>query len=275
MHLLSRLSLMRCRIRCCPGGFTSYILDRNSSATGYGISLDVEKGGHPFHLEKYHRARFQLLFADLTYFQLGPSVDSNPMLKPLPFRLKPRSFHLVVLDGHQLRTHKGARGWDIDRLLISQLILALEAVRDGGTIVIKLSRLGHDRTAKVLCMLDMVCGSLSTCKPESMHAIRGTFYAIAKEVGQGADAARLPAIIEGLRELWFELTFGGENGGGRFMLESDLDFVISKEELIDHYLDRLIELGRGVWMTQARALHRFLQRKGIVVDDVVLPAVHD
>jgi hypothetical protein len=202
-------------------------------------------------------------------------MTRDPMLKPFPYQIKPRSCHLVILDGHQLRTQEGARRWDYDRLLISQLILGLEAVKHGGTIVLKLSRPARDCTAKVLCMLDMVCGSLLTCKPQTMHTIRGTFYAIAKEAGHGTDAVRLPAIIEGLRKLWFELTFGGENGSGRFMLESDLDFVITTDELIDHYLTRLIELGRGVWMIQAKALRCFLQKRGVVVDDVVLPSVHD
>jgi hypothetical protein len=256
---------------CCPGGFTSYILDRNPSATGYGISLDVEKGGHAFLLENYHRRRFQLIFADLTYFQLGPSsISHDSLLKPVPSQIKPRSCDLVTLDGHQLRTQEGAKRWDYDRLLISQLILGFDAIKYGGTMVVKLSRPARECTAKLLYMLDLVCVSLSTYKPQTMHAIRGTFYAVAKEVGRGDEAVRLPAIVEGLRKLWFELTYGGENGSGRFLLDSDLDFVISRDELIDRYMARLIELGRGVWLTQAQALYGFLQRKGVPVDDVVL-----
>jgi len=256
---------------CCPGGFTSYILDKNSKAKGCGISLEVEKGGHSFRLEDYHQSRFELIYADLTYYQLDPSITHSPQLKSLPPQIEPRSCDLVVLDGHLLRTQEGAQSWDYDRLLISQLILGLETVKHGGTILVKLSRPDSGRTAKLLCMLDMVCRKLSTFKPQTMHKNRGTFYAIAKEFGLGVDAIRLPAIIEGLKNLWFELTFGGENGCGRWMLESDLDFVISTEDLIDGYLSRLIELGRDVWMVQAEALRVLLAKNGVLVDDVVLP----
>jgi len=259
---------------CCPCGFTSYILDKNPEAIGYGISLEVAKGGHSFLLEKHHQSRFGLIFADLTYFQLGPSMIHDPQFRPLPPQIEPRSCGLVVLDGHRLRTQEGARMWECDRLLISQFILGLEAVKHGGTIVVKLSRPDSACTAKLLYMLDMVCGRLTTFKPRTMHNTRGTFYAIAKNAGLGVDAERLPATIEGLKKLWFELTFSGENGFGRWMLETDLDFVISTEELIDRYLARLIKLARHVWLGQAKALHGFLRKKGVAVDDVVLPVAH-
>jgi len=258
---------------CCPGGFTSYVLNQNAKARGLGISLEVEKGGHKYLLEQRHRARFSLLSADLTYFQLGPALIDDPRLKPLPAQIKSRSCGLVMLDGHFLHTQENVRKWDYDRLLISQLVMGLQAVKTGGTIVLKLSRPDAVRTAKLLYMLDVISDSLTTCKPRSMHANRGTFYAIAKGVRLGADAGRLPTIAEGLKRLWSELTYGGDDGCGRFLNETDLDFIISMEELVDSYLARVIELGRDVWMIQADNLRRTLREKGnIYVDDVVLPS---
>jgi hypothetical protein len=261
--------------RCCPGGFTSYVLDQNAKARGLGISLEVEKGGHECLLESYHRdleARFSLLSADLTYFRLGPASTDDPRLKPLPTEIECPSCKLVILDGHFLRKQENGRKWDYDRLLISQLVMGLQAVKAGGTIVLKLSRPDAVHTAKLLYMLDMISNSLTTCKPRSMHANRGTFYAIAKGVRLGADAKRFPAIIEGLKRLWSELTYGGDDGCGRFLDETDLDFIICTEELIDSYLARLIELGRDIWMVQAHHLRRILRKKGIYVDDIVLPS---
>jgi hypothetical protein len=149
--------------------------------------------------------------------------------------------------------------------------MGLLAVEIGGTVVLKLSKLESVRTARLLYMLDVISGSLSTCKPRSMHATRGTFYAIAKDIGFGSDPFRLPMIVDSLRRLWFELTYSGSDGSGRGLIQSDLDFIISADELAKGYLFRLIELGRTVWMTQASALHGFLRMKGIDVNDVVLP----
>ncbi|KAJ7855989.1 hypothetical protein B0H14DRAFT_3644934 [Mycena olivaceomarginata] len=59
---------------CCPGGFTSYILSKNPHASGVGISLPVERGGHACLLEEPHLRRFELHWADLTQYQLGPLI---------------------------------------------------------------------------------------------------------------------------------------------------------------------------------------------------------
>jgi hypothetical protein len=199
-------------------------------------------------------------------------VINDPRLKPLPPQITSRSRGLVVLDGHLLRTQEDVRNFDYDRLMVSQLVMGLLGVKIGGTIVMKLSKPDAVRTAKVLYMLDAISDSLSTCKPLSMHGSRATFYAIAKGVGLGTDAKRLPTIVEGFQKLWFELTFGGDEGCGRFMNETDLDFIACTDELVGNYLGRLIELGQEVWMVQANCLRGLLRKKGINVDDVVLPS---
>lgn len=250
-------------LRCCPGGFTSYILDKNAKATGLGISLDIEKGGHTYLLEEYHRHRFDLLFSDLTYYQLGPSRIINKKFRSLPLDIRLQMFDVAVLDGHFLRTHASSTPWDLHRLLISQLIMGLQAVKKGGTIVIKLSRPERVDTAKILRMLDMISLELSTCKPRSMHANRGTFYAIAKGVGHGIEAKRLPDVLDSFKRLWVELTFGGEESKGRFMNDTDLDFVIGTDDLAEEYSYRLVELVRDVWSVQAASLGSWYKRKGI------------
>jgi hypothetical protein len=96
-----------------------------------------------------------------------------------------------------------------------------------------------------------------------MHTLRGTFYAIAQGVGAGTNADRLPAILESLKNLWVELTFGGE-GLGRYMTDDDLDFIVSIEDLIPTYLDRLVELGREVWKIQMNSLKKTFRKRGVM-----------
>ncbi|KAJ7461595.1 hypothetical protein FB451DRAFT_486185 [Mycena latifolia] len=243
---------------CCPGGFTSYILSKNSSAQGLGISSEIENGGHKFLLEDRHRARFKIYYADLTYYRLGPlptsAAPDAKTMHALPFDSSKR-FDVVLLDGYQLRKHPSARPGDWDRLLVSQLIIGLQAARHGGTLVIKLADAEQVNTAKLLHMLDILSVNLETFKPRYMHATRGTFYAVAKGVGEGRGASRLLALVDALKELWVDLTIGGADGAGRVLAEDDLDFIIGTAEVRQaKYLDRLIELGQKVWAVQARAL---------------------
>ncbi|KZP11217.1 hypothetical protein FIBSPDRAFT_756993 [Athelia psychrophila] len=259
---------------CCPGGFSSYILTQNPTATGLGISLDVSKGGHTFMLERNLQSRYNLLFADLTYFALGPPSSPSSSASALPPQIKDRQFSLIILDGHLLRNQEGVRPWDYYRLLIAQFVIGLQGLRDRGTLVVKLSRPDTVRTAKLLYMLDGLSGSngLVTCKPRSMHASRGTFYAVARNVGHG----RIPisAMLEGLQNLWQDLTYGGSDGRGRFLEEEDLDFIVTTENLVggpdipNGYLDRLVELASDVWIGQADALRVLLTRHKVPLRQV-------
>ena len=69
--------------------------------------------------------------------------------------------------------------------------------------------------------------------------------------------------LAGLRALWCELRFGGEKGTGRAMVQGDLDFVATADEILDGYVDRLVELGRDVWATQVDGLLGLFKRKGV------------
>jgi hypothetical protein len=139
--------------------------------------------------------------------------------------------------------------------LISQIIIGLQAAKKGATLVIKLADVEQVNTAKLIHMLDILSASLATFKPRYMHATRGTFYAVAKGVGEGRNAARLLTLVDSFKELWVDLTIGGEDGAGRMLNEEDLDFVISTEDVRQaKHLDRLIDLSRGVWEVQACAL---------------------
>jgi len=263
-HCIPRVGGMKfLDLGCCPGGFSSYILAKNRTAKGLGISLDVADGGHRYLLEAYLRPRHDLHYTNLTLYQLGPTRIMREDLKDIPSDIGNRTFDLALLDGHQLRTQQSAMPWDRHRLGISQMILALQAVKKGGTIIVKLSRPEYHYTARILYLLDHLSERLSAYKPRSIHASRGTFYAIAQGIGGRAGMEKFSAILESFQSLWVELTYGGE-GSGRFLADEDLDFIISVDDLIKTYLDRLIELGRDAWEVQAEVLAKFLRYKDVI-----------
>ena len=237
------------------------MLRKNYRASGLGFSLEEEKGGHKYLLKRELRKRHELVSTNLTYFQLGPTpILDTDKLQPLPDSFVSEIFNLCILDAHQLRWQKDAEGWDGWRLAISQIILALKGIKRGGTLIMKLSRPDHLYTARILWMLDQVSTELQACKPLTMHRNRGSFYAVALGVGLGEAGRALPSFVHAFQKLWVELTFGGEDGRGRWITNEDLDFLISEEELALSFADRLIQLGRPVWFIQAQALAKLVSK---------------
>ncbi|THG97951.1 hypothetical protein EW026_g4146 [Hermanssonia centrifuga] len=255
---------------CSPGGFSSYVLSNNNKdATGIGISLPPVQGGHHFLLEKHFMRRYELIPADILEYNLGPAQTEigTAEMRPLPSEIGGRD--LVILDGHYLRTYLPASSespneWDRHRLLISQLIIALRSIKLGGSLVMKLSHPEHIQTAQLLFLLDVLSKDLRTFKPRTIHANRGTFYAIAQGVGLGTQSARQAEYLCDLEALWYEISFGGENGRGRFLTRNDMDFIVSQESLVSEYAKRLIELGMDAWIVQGDALYQWFSKKGLV-----------
>ncbi|THU95048.1 hypothetical protein K435DRAFT_667241 [Dendrothele bispora CBS 962.96] len=255
---------------CCPGGFSSYILKKNPQASGVGISLPIERGGHTFLLEEEFLDRFTLHFTDLTRYLLGQPTSTDTDISeylPIERHLGLSKFDLVMLDGHHLRTNTNTIRWEIDQLLISQLVIALQYVRPGGKLVVKLSCIERARTAKIVRLFDLISERIETVKPMTMHAKRGSFYLVVHGVsGKGVEGHRQEHFLEKLREVWTELTFGGDEGKGRFLNLEDLDFVVTTEDLVQRspeFLDRVSELGKSVWRGQIKGLEGLFRAKNV------------
>ncbi len=228
------------------------------------------------------RQRYKHLPQDLLQYDCSPtssaevSLDSRKRL-PLTFI---RNFNVVVLDGHALRTYqhplistpdpdvdmlKAAHGAYRDRLLITQMIIALQSIALGGTIVMWLSHIECFPALQLLYLLDSVSSELVVHKPQTMHTARGTSYVIAKGVFSFREQVNKGALyVRGLQTLWSQLQQGGQYDGiGRMIVEGDLDFVASTETLLDQYVDRLVELGLQTWATQVAGLRTLFERRRI------------
>jgi hypothetical protein len=250
---------------CCPGGFSSYILGKNPYASGVGISLAIESGGHACLLEEDHLPRFELHWGDLTRYQLGPMFIDDPQLQNFP--VSP-GFDLVLIDGHPLRSAKRLPNDNVylhgDRLLVSQIIAGLFSVSFGGTIILKQSKPERLITSQLIFLLDALCADVRTWKPVCMHGTRSTFYIIAKGFRLGSQAGRWPQILSGLMDLWVQLSYAGPNGKGRKLLANDLDFIVNNKTLKTVYAPRLRQLSEHIWTTQSKCLQgwRNAQAKG-------------
>ncbi|KAF8699827.1 FtsJ-like methyltransferase, partial [Rhizoctonia solani] len=252
-------------IGCFPGGYSTYILQKCPLATGLGISLPFEDGGHGLAIPADLLPRMELRTADLTNFDLAPSIPKPQtlfvQLGTLPFELN--SFDLVVCDGHSLRNNPDnmERPWNWTRLLISQLLMGLRAVSAGGTIFLKLSHLEKALGARILLALCRVARSVRTIKPQ-LHAIRGTFYVIAQQISIKSTNYRI--LVESLERLWYNMSFEGETGYGRAITWEEENTILNWDEVVSEGgLDKLARFGAEVWGVQCNALRRMLHARGI------------
>lgn len=88
-------------------------------------------------------------------------------------------------------------------------------------------------------------------KPCKKHAVRSTFYLVAKDVRPGAEGAR--AAAEEWKESWWRATSGGGEETGERDPEVSGEGV---EKVLEGFGDRLVGLADPVWKIQAGALER-------------------
>ncbi|CAE6404950.1 unnamed protein product [Rhizoctonia solani] len=211
---------------CCPGGFSTYILTKYPNTQGMGISLPIEYGGHSLAVPIPLRDRLQVHWADITMFDHAPSLVQG-FWDTTIFQTSPipeRAFDFVIVDGHQppcMLTDDPRSLWSRDRLLVSQLLAALRAVKPTGTLFAKLSLQVSvplmERIVLALSRLTPV--PLRAVKPTSIYATAGTFYVLL----HAPDPFRCFHLIRILEGLWYFMTFSGPNGFGRGLYDSDMD----------------------------------------------------
>jgi 23S rRNA U2552 (ribose-2'-O)-methylase RlmE/FtsJ len=239
-----------------PGGYTARALQHNPTAKAVGITLPPDQGGHQVLLDSPHSCVF---YHDITMFAKEFGVDEVPPTHPgrasfsteRPFINE--KFDLVFCDGQVLRTHKRPEyreRTEPSRLRISQLILALQRIRPGGRLIMLLHKIEALDTVELLYRFSRF-SDIQVFKPAKKHAIRSTFYLIAKNVEPNAEAAR--QAVEAWKEAWWNATFGGVEGVGASKIDIKDDYA---QSVIDNFGDELARLARPVWRIQADALSK-------------------
>ena len=239
-----------------PGGYTASALKYNPAARSYGVTLPPTEGGHDLLLKS---SKLNVLFLDVTMLAREFGVEEVPTTHPEHLNFlddRPylgQTFQLVFCDGQVLRTHRRAEhreNLEALRLSVSQLILALQRIYPGGTLVMLLHKLEAWDTTELLYQFSQF-SSVQLFKPQKKHAIRSSFYLVAKNVQPDTTAAKHQ--VELWKKEWWQATFGGQNERGVAKVMPDESYV---RTVIDEYGKELIELGRPIWEIQASALSK-------------------
>jgi 23S rRNA U2552 (ribose-2'-O)-methylase RlmE/FtsJ len=239
-----------------PGGFTSGTLKHNPDAIAYGITLPPEVGGYKIWAKlPAENVRYMDITMLAREFGVGTIPTSHPdhslFLTECPFA--DQRFQLIFCGGAILRGHERSehrQEFERTRLTTSQLILAMQRIIPGGTIVVLLRRPDTWDTAHLIYQFSLFA-KIKLFKPYKKHNIRSTFYLVAK--GVKTDDASARTALDEWKKSWFRATFGGDDGTGEKDPEMDDDAV---KKTLDSFGPELVKLANPVWKIQARALKK-------------------
>jgi 23S rRNA U2552 (ribose-2'-O)-methylase RlmE/FtsJ len=236
-----------------PGGILSRIMKRNPGATATAYSLPVDVGGYEV-LFKSPDVKTEML--DITMLAADLGVDSIPEGHLDANNFLPKQFHegrlfdIVLCDGQVLRTQERPayrKRHEARRLMVTQLVLGLEHLSPGGTMIILLHKPEKPASVELLRQFHRF-SSVRLFKPPKAHAKRSSFYMIASNVQ--VEHPQAVAAVDEWKRTWKITTFGSEEEIEEH-IQKDSSWA---EEILEDFGPVLVDIGRSVWSIQAKAL---------------------
>ncbi|KAG4066649.1 hypothetical protein HA402_007285 [Bradysia odoriphaga] len=164
-----------------------------------------------------------------------------------------QKYDLILCDGQVLRTHKREEyreKTEAVRLSVSQLVFALQHMKNGGSFVMLLHNADSSHVFNLIYKFRQISASIHIFKPTKYHTIRSSFYLVAKGVNPHcADA--LQAVNE-WKEIWSSCTI---HRCGEVPPISDENI---REILVDFGVE-FIEMCEPMWKIQVDSLSRKLK----------------
>ncbi|KAK6203893.1 hypothetical protein LQW54_008700 [Pestalotiopsis sp. IQ-011] len=244
-----------------PGGFSGTILENAPGSRAHGISLPVEKGGHPLCIDDKYSDRMSVQWMDITMLSSEMGVDDIPADHPdfsqfttmRPY--EGLQFGLVFCDGNVLRIHERATYRETKehtRLLTTQLVLAFQRIKKGGTLVCRFHKIERLETARTLHFFTKI-SKVAVFKPVSIHGARSSFYMIAKDIQ--IDSPEAIKAVEEWKQQWREATLDAQPGKENVRPnDDDPERVKMATEVVQDFGPRLIQLAEPIWKIQTDAL---------------------
>ncbi|KAL4821881.1 hypothetical protein BDW67DRAFT_171903 [Aspergillus spinulosporus] len=234
-----------------PGGFLATALKINPAAQALAFTLPESEGGHKVALELRKYPSVTPHFLDITMLatdmgipaaEFPPSHPDFASFFPAHFDAEQR-FDLALCDGQVLRTQARAayrEKREATRLTLTQLILSLERLKPGGTMIMLLHKIEAPNTVQLLYEFEKF-STVRVYKHAHYHAKRSSFYMLASDIKTDSKKAR--EVIERWKRVWRAATLDvdGDDEMFRQVLEEGAPRV---EDILEGFSERLVSLGR-------------------------------
>jgi 23S rRNA U2552 (ribose-2'-O)-methylase RlmE/FtsJ len=244
-----------------PGTYLAEALKHCPTAHAVAFTLPPEQGGLvPIMTEsetvKIHKLDITMLAADmgLSPGEIDPSHPDAANFIHSRYLDDGRAFDLAICDGATRRTHERAayRFYrEGRRLLLTQLVLGLEHLRPGGSMIVLLHKLERPTTIRLLRVFHGFASAV-LFKPKSGHATRSSFYMIASNV-RSSDREAVEAVQEWKRD-WKVSTVGTDEEWREDHARVAGFGELGIQGVLEEFGPTLVKLGQRVWKTQADGL---------------------
>ncbi|CAO2648220.1 Nn.00g074870.m01.CDS01 [Neocucurbitaria sp. VM-36] len=242
-----------------PGGFTATVLREHPTATVRGITLPQGIGGLEVMLKRWKSdTRIHIEFIDVTMLtdEMGRPATTIPDTHPdverfssnRPFQ--DEEFNLIFCGAAVQRAHPRAEYRESRerlRLVTSQLVVALQRLRDDGSLVLLMHKAEAWDTIKIISMFSKL-SKACLFKPRRKHAVRSSFYMITTNVHPRSEEAQ-SAIFEWKMQ-WENATFQLDSAVSTCPRISE-DLV---RDMLAEFGGQLIDLATPVWNIQLNGL---------------------
>ncbi|KAJ5644516.1 hypothetical protein N7507_010527 [Penicillium longicatenatum] len=243
-----------------PGGFTTAAANNLLKPLIDGITLPPQIGGYEVLAKKYCQ---HIIYADITMYptEMGyegsiPSghPDANHFNTSRP--LLDDSYDIVICGGAVGRDHpreEYRRDCEGTRLTVSQMMFAMNRLKNGGSMVLLLHRIEAWDTVCILNAFNQF-SDIQLYKHPKCHAIKSSFYLVARNLDLDHPVAK--QSVSHWRSLWKYLTFKEFEDVSlpdSSLFGSNDAFVRS---LIEDFGPRFQNIAQPVWECQAKALRK-------------------
>lgn len=243
-----------------PGGFSATIMESYPKTTLRAITLPLAKGGHSV---QFKHKSMKLDLCDINTLAGDMDLTSIPESHPAAStftvtKLLGNELFDVVICGCQVTRNQELEEWrehrEARRLQLAQLVIALEHIKSGGTLVAVMHKPEEIHTAELLQTFSRF-SEISLFKPKRAHAKRSSFYMVAKKIDTGSNQAIQAKEI--WKKEWIDSTLGTADDCANLSKRTADD----ARKLLDGYGTELVTIGRPIWATQITGIRKWL--KGI------------
>lgn len=238
-----------------PGGFSQIALQSNTGNVRIdAFSLPEDDGVYRVMVPRHKNMKvcftdITMLSSELGVTDIAPThPEATKFRDTWPFGLD--RYDLVICDGQALRTHNVADYRKLNeqtRLFNAELVIALQRVKPGGTLLVLLHRLHKYRTFQLLRLFNRF-SNITLFKSGKLHADRSSFYLIAKDV-QPFQSEALEAL-ELFRASWKRATFSFEESSDS---ASETPTRLAETDVAE-FMPEFQRLATPIWQIQAAAL---------------------
>ncbi|KAJ5210978.1 hypothetical protein N7491_010793 [Penicillium cf. griseofulvum] len=241
-----------------PGGFTATAATELPRPLIDAVTLPVKIGGYEVMAKNICQ---NIIYADITMYPTEmacqediPTAHPDSSIFELCQPFLYNRYDIAICGGAVGRDHPRESyrsNCEAQRLMVSQLVFAMHRLKPGGSIVLLLHRVESWETVCILHAFNQF-SDIQLYKHPKAHAIKSSFYLVAKKVNLEHHAAR--ESMKYWKNLWKYLTFKEfeEVPFARSDLyRSDDAFV---ETIRDSFGPQFLRLAEPIWKVQAEAL---------------------